>query len=116
VPTVPCQDHVIADDEDEDEQQPRTSVIITTKNEVLNPTISVPEIIEVDTSEHIELLGEIQSIIDSVVIIRGLSPLGTSGTVERVLDADSLLVFEDRKVLGCVSSYTHIRASITHCN
>jgi H/ACA ribonucleoprotein complex non-core subunit NAF1 len=42
------------------------------------------------------------SVVGNVVIVKGLA---TTGTSERALDSDTLLVFEDRKVLGYVGSW-----------
>jgi H/ACA ribonucleoprotein complex non-core subunit NAF1 len=98
---------ILADEDEEDEQQPRgaATAIVGTKNEILDPVVVLPDLVEVDPSEPIELIGQVQSIIDSIVIIRGLGSQTQSAAVERVLDADSLLVFEDRKVLGNVSHH-----------
>lgn len=68
-----------------------------TKNEILVPEVEVPEIAEVPADDVLEQVGEIMTIIDSVIVVKG----NTTG-VHRVLDTDSLLVFEDRKVLGKV--------------
>lgn len=105
VPTTSCQDDTLADDDDDDPQT-RPAAAISTKNEITNPPVSLPEVKEVDPSEPIEKIGEIQSIIDSVVIIRGMGSPALSVPVEKVLDSESLLVFEDRKVLGSVGSFT----------
>jgi hypothetical protein len=68
-----------------------------TKNEIA-VKIVIPEIEEVGVEEVLEKVGEIMSIVDTVVIVRGM----TSEKC-RALDSDTLLVFEDRKVLGYVS-------------
>ncbi|KAG8735834.1 hypothetical protein FRC10_010095 [Ceratobasidium sp. 414] len=68
-----------------------------TKNEILVPEVEVPEITEVPVDDVLEPIGEIMTIIDSVVVVKG-----DATGVRRALDMDSLLVFEDRKVLGKV--------------
>ena len=51
------------------------------------------------------------SIVDNVVIVKGIASAAENMAAERALDSDSLLVFEDRKVLGYVRVY--IAVSIT---
>ncbi|CAE6438789.1 unnamed protein product [Rhizoctonia solani] len=68
-----------------------------TKNEVLLPEVKPPELAVVPPEDVLELIGEVMTIIDSVVVIKGY----TSG-VDRVLDTDSLIAFEDRSVVGVV--------------
>ncbi|KAK0481751.1 Gar1/Naf1 RNA binding region-domain-containing protein [Armillaria novae-zelandiae] len=70
----------------------------TSQHEVVDPNIVVPEIGEIGADEAIEVLGEIVNIMDQAVIIRGLPSSHTS----HVLDSDTLLVFDDRKVLGYI--------------
>ncbi|KZS93476.1 NAF1-domain-containing protein [Sistotremastrum niveocremeum HHB9708] len=98
--------HVDDGDDDSDhegakKQDPTTQ--IATKNEILNPEVKLPPISEVDPAEILELAGEISSVIDSVVIVRGIERQEKQPeSTDTVLDTDSLLVFEDRKVLGLV--------------
>ncbi|QRV94977.1 Gar1/Naf1 RNA-binding region protein [Ceratobasidium sp. AG-Ba] len=68
-----------------------------TKNEILVPDVEALDITEVPVDDVLEPIGEIMTIIDNVVVVKG----NTTG-VHRALDTDSLLVFEDRKVLGKV--------------
>lgn len=108
---------VIGDDGDDEsdnegpkKQNPTSQV--ATKNEILNPEVKLPAISEVDPSEILELAGEISSVVDSVVIVRGLERHERQPeAADRVLDTDSLLVFDDRKVLGLVSSLSSSRES-----
>lgn len=74
-----------------------------TKNEVAELNIVVPEIEQVRAEEVMEKVGEIISIIDKVVVVRGTPSQVVNRASERALDSDTLLVFEDRKVLGYVS-------------
>lgn len=104
----------ISDDEDENEAGPSTkNSALRTKNEIQEPDVVVPDITEVGEDEPLEKIGTVSSIIDNVVIVRGLpsaieSKASQSKASERALDSESLLVFEDRKVLGYVSSlYCH---------
>ncbi|KAG8931927.1 hypothetical protein FRC02_001949 [Tulasnella sp. 418] len=87
-----------ADQEDDDgsDEEGIPNGIIASKNEIVKPQVNMPSILSVDDDEVIEEMGEIMSIIDSVVVIRG-----SAGSLrEKVLDTGSLLVFDDRKVLG----------------
>ncbi|KAJ4485781.1 Gar1/Naf1 RNA binding region-domain-containing protein [Lentinula aciculospora] len=89
-----------------DEEDPGPSAVTAsyyaTKNEVADATITVPDIEEVGVNEHLELVGRIMNIIGNVVIVEGLQTELTRGGSDRTLDADTLLVFEDRKVLGFI--------------
>ncbi|CAE6436914.1 unnamed protein product [Rhizoctonia solani] len=86
-------------DAEDDEDAPAGSIAqyAGTKNEVLLPEVKTPELTVVPPEDIIELIGEVMTIIDSVVVIRGCA----SG-VDRVLDTDSLLAFEDRSIFGVV--------------
>jgi H/ACA ribonucleoprotein complex non-core subunit NAF1 len=69
-----------------------------TAHEITLPQVKLPPITEIPQEEPISLLGEVASVIEDVVVIKSIE----SG-IQRVLDTESLLVFEDRKVLGLVS-------------
>ncbi|KAL4062969.1 Gar1/Naf1 RNA binding region-domain-containing protein [Scleroderma yunnanense] len=73
-----------------------------TKNEVVDSDIVIPEISEVGPNDVLEKLGEIMSIVGNVVIVKGLAADNVKTLAERALDAETLLVFEDRTVLGYV--------------
>ena len=76
-----------------------------TVHEVLNEDVAVPGIVEVDPKETLERVGEIHSVLqDRIVIVKGLAHQVAGRASDRVLDIETLLVFEDRKVLGYVSS------------
>ena len=75
---------------------------VRTKNEVMDVKVTIPTIEEVGEHEVLEKVGEIMSIIDKAVIVRGLPCDAQNRVNERALDSDTLLVFEDRKVLGYV--------------
>ena len=74
-----------------------------TKNEISEPSIVMPDITEIGDQEPLEKVGEIMSIIENIVIVKGLPSPTENKAAERALDSDSLLVFDDRKVLGYVS-------------
>ena len=79
-----------------------------TVHEILNEEVSIPDITEVDPKETLERVGEILSVLqDRIVIVKGLASQIAGHAPERVLDADTLLLFEDRKVLGYVSPFPH---------
>ncbi|KAK0465542.1 Gar1/Naf1 RNA binding region-domain-containing protein [Desarmillaria tabescens] len=88
----------IDDDEGESGLPTESQSYFASQHEVLDSNISVPEIAEVDPEEPIEMLGEIVNIMDQAVIIRGLP----SSHINHVLDSETLLVFDDRKVLGYI--------------
>ena len=75
----------------------KTGEIPATVHEILAPQVTLPSITSVEPSETIELIGEVLSIIDSVVVVKSYE----HGQY-KVLDTDSLFVLEDRKVLGLV--------------
>lgn len=89
-------------DDDEDGAQAGGGSVLRTKNEIEEPTVLVPEISEVSADEVLEKVGEIMSIIENVVIVKGLPSEYLNRASDRALDLESLLVFEDRKVLGYV--------------
>lgn len=92
------------DDEDEDPLPVPSGNYFTTKNELVESNITVPEVDEVGPDEILEKVGEVMAIVDQVAIIRGLPSEYLNRASERALDSDTLLLFEDRKVLGYVRS------------
>lgn len=102
--------HVLQDfDEDEDPLPvPSSGNYFTTKNEVTEVDITAPEIDQVGPDEPLEKVGEIMNIVDRVVNIRGLPSQHLNHASERALDSDTLLIFDDRKVLGYVRCYFSI--------
>lgn len=71
--------------------------LVATAHEITVPQVVMPSITEVPEEEAIEQIGEVLSVVDSVVVVKSLEH-----GMHRVLDTESLLVFEDRKVLGFV--------------
>ena len=83
-----------------------------TVHEILAPQVTLPSITSVEPSEAIELIGEVLSIVDSVVVVKSYE----HGQY-KVLDTDSLIVLEDRKVLGLVRRTPRLLAKgfrVTH--
>lgn len=87
-------------DDDEDTPAGSTTQYSGTKNEILLPEVQTPGLTKVPPDDVLEEVGQVMTIIDSVVVVKGR----TSG-VDRVLDTDSLLVFDDRNVFGLVSLF-----------
>jgi H/ACA ribonucleoprotein complex non-core subunit NAF1 len=82
---------------------------LPTQNELTEVDITIPRIDEVGTEEKLEKVGQVMTIVDRFAIVRGgMLPsehLNNNRASDRALDSDTLLVFEDRKVMGyvCVS-------------
>lgn len=89
--------------EDEDSGPAATTgTYFQTKNEVPEVEPDIPTVEEVGPDELLEHVGEIMSVVGNTVIIKGLAAGLAGRASERALDSDTLLVFEDRKVLGFV--------------
>lgn len=93
-------------DVDDDDVVPTANTYPQTKNEIIDAAITIPDIDEVGPDETLEKVGEIISIVDNVVIVRGLASEYANRGSERALDSDTLLVFGDRKVMGYVRAIT----------
>jgi H/ACA ribonucleoprotein complex non-core subunit NAF1 len=89
-------------DEDGEEGDVATTVLLRTKNELSEPDILVPPIAQVGPDEQLEKVGEIMNIVNNVVIVKGEAS-AMHRTLKHTLDSETLLVYEDRKVLGYVS-------------
>ncbi|KAJ2747589.1 hypothetical protein GGI20_000414 [Coemansia sp. BCRC 34301] len=85
------------DDDEEEEEGSQALGVPTTRNEVLDPQIPEPTMTELPATAPLTSLGTIHSIVDNSVIIQA----HISGE-RHVLDAESILSFDDRKVLGLV--------------
>ena len=92
----------MSDVDDEGDSAPMAvdPTAFNTKNEII-PVPKLPTIAKVEDDEELEPVGEVMSIVGTVVIVKAYQD-GSN----RVLDTDSMLVFEDRKVLGLVSNAT----------
>ncbi|KAG8958779.1 hypothetical protein FRC00_002301 [Tulasnella sp. 408] len=85
------------DSDDDDDVGGKThSGPLKTANEVVDPNVEPPSIEKVSEGEILEIVGEVMSIIGSVVVVKGLP----GSAAEKVLDTGSLLVWDDRHVLG----------------
>ncbi|VDC05793.1 unnamed protein product [Peniophora sp. CBMAI 1063] len=89
----------LADDDDDEEGGggATTAAAVRTKNEIAEVDFNVPDVEEVGESEQLERVGDVMSVSSNIVIVRG-----AAGQAQIALDSDTLLVFEDRKVLGYV--------------
>jgi H/ACA ribonucleoprotein complex non-core subunit NAF1 len=100
-------DKTLGDGENSDEDTgpaPTTGSYFQTKNEVAEGDVRIPDIQSVDPEEYLEKVGEIMSVVENVVIVKGLpSDIANRGAA-RALDSDTLLVFEDRTVMGYVGT------------
>lgn len=91
------------DVEDEESGMTAAATYLQTKNEIVDANIMIPTISAVEPCDILEKVGEIMSIVENIVIVRGLPVDNVKALSKHALDAESLLVFEDRKVLGYVS-------------
>lgn len=89
-------------DLDEDDESGPTGVDFQTKNEINETDVIIPDISEVGPEEILEKVGEIMSVMVNLVIVRGEPSERANKGSEQALDSDTLLVFEDRKVMGYV--------------
>ncbi|KAJ8593220.1 NAF1-domain-containing protein [Rhizopogon salebrosus TDB-379] len=89
-------------DVDDDEELGATAVTsyVQTKNEIVETDVIVPSISEIGHEEKLEKVGEVLNIIGNVVIVKGLPADSSRAASEKALDTETLLVFDDRKVLG----------------
>ncbi|KAG2076935.1 NAF1-domain-containing protein [Suillus decipiens] len=91
-------------DVDDDEEPCATAgaSYVQTKNEIVETDIVVPSVSEVGLEEVLEKVGEVMNIIGNVVIVKGLPAESSRAASEKALDVETLLVFDDRQVLGHV--------------
>ncbi|KAG0700646.1 Gar1/Naf1 RNA binding region-domain-containing protein [Suillus ampliporus] len=91
-------------DVDDDEESGATAATsyVQTKNEIVETDIIVPSVSEVGPEEVLEKVGEVMNIIGNVVIVKGLAADSSRAASEKALDTETLLVFDDRRVLGHV--------------
>jgi H/ACA ribonucleoprotein complex non-core subunit NAF1 len=89
---------------DDDEESGATAVAsyVQTKNEIVETDIVVPSVSEIGLEEVLEKVGEVMNIIGNVVIVKGLPADSSRAASEKALDVETLLVFDDRQVLGHV--------------
>jgi H/ACA ribonucleoprotein complex non-core subunit NAF1 len=94
---------IVDEDDDGEEGGGAVDMTLRTKNELSEPDIMIPPIVQVGPDEQLERVGEIMNIMNNVVIVRG-GESGTHRASGHALDAETLLVYEDRRVLGYVST------------
>lgn len=68
-----------------------------TENEVLPPDVQAPSMVKIPDDMEITRVGQVASVIDTVVVIRA-----ETGGAWRVLDEGTLCCWEDKTVLGNV--------------
>lgn len=93
------------DMDDDEDPMPAAgpNTYFTTKHEVIEADIPIPEVDEVGSDEVLEKVGEVMNIIDRLAIVVGLPVDSTTGRrADQALDSETLLVFDDRKVMGYV--------------
>ena len=92
-----------AEDTLEDDDDPAaTGGFLTTKHEILEAEITIPDIESVDPSERLEKIGEVMNVFGQVAIVRGMPSEDIRRGSQKALDSETLLVFEDRTVMGYV--------------
>ncbi|KZT08717.1 NAF1-domain-containing protein [Laetiporus sulphureus 93-53] len=99
--TAKLDDAEMGEDEDSGPAISSESQVMT-KSEVTEASIVIPDINEVGPDEVLEKVGEVMNIVGKVVIVKGDASQIANRASERALDSDTLLVFEDRKVLGYI--------------
>lgn len=97
-------ENILLEDDDEGGGAITSPDQVKTKNEIADVNVVIPEVEEVGEHEILEQVGEVLSILDKVVIVKGTASLFQNRAADRALDSETLLVFEDRKVLGYVSA------------
>lgn len=70
-------------------------------------SIAIPDVTEIPENEDIEPVGRIINVMNRSVIVKGTPGPDIKRANERALDAETLLVFEDRRVLGYVSCLSY---------
>lgn len=102
---TPVEPRVIDEDDGDDEigGAVAAAVSLRTKNELPEPDVMIPPIAQVEPDEQLEKVGEILNIVNNVVVVKGEASSAHRAS-EHALDSETLLVYEDRKVLGYVSA------------
>lgn len=102
VPKKAIKEEAFYDEDEEDGGNVSVNQILRTKNELSETKVVMPDITEVDSEEALEKIGEIMSVVGDTVIVKGLASEIEDRASEIALDSESLLVFDDRRVLGYV--------------
>ena len=95
--------HLQDQDDDEDAVPIASSgTYFHTKHEIAETDIVIPKVNRIDPDEVLEKVGEVMNIVDRIVIIKGNPSNMLNRGSDRALDSDTLLVFNDRTVMGYV--------------
>ena len=89
-------EEVVEEDEDEDENLSYLRSPLKTKNEIVDIVINKPSV-EITPEMELQGIGQVLHIVENYIVIDS----ELSGELQ-VLDSDSILVLEDREVLGQV--------------
>ena len=94
----------LQDQDDDEDPVPNASsgTYFQTKHEIAETDIVIPKVNRIDPDEVLEKVGEIMNIVERVVIIKGNPSNMLNRGSDRALDSDTLLVFNDRTVMGYV--------------
>lgn len=114
-PEPALDDAAFADDEEEGiGAGPSAAQPLKTTHELddADATIAVPEVDEVPADEVLERMGQILSVLKRSVIVKGVPSTDVKRANEHALDSDTLLVFEDRKVLGYVCRSVRMHGNV----
>ncbi|KAH9947135.1 Gar1/Naf1 RNA binding region-domain-containing protein [Amylocystis lapponica] len=90
-------------DEDETGPSVTSAAQVKTAHEITDVEVIIPEMEEIGPDNELEKVGEVMSIVNNVVIVKGSASAIAHRASETALDSDTLLVFEDRKVLGYIA-------------
>ncbi|TFK56616.1 NAF1-domain-containing protein [Heliocybe sulcata] len=91
-----------AEEDDELDDSVPSNGAIKTEHEVVDYNVTIPDISEVGPEESLELVGRIMNVGDNVVVVQGVVTQDSLKAHESALDSETLLVFEDRRVLGYI--------------
>ncbi|EPQ60456.1 NAF1-domain-containing protein [Gloeophyllum trabeum ATCC 11539] len=100
----------VGEEDDDFRDSGGVNAVVKTEHELTDYNVTIPDISEVNADEKLDAAGQIINISDNIVIVQGAAADGVARAHERVLDSDTLLVFEDRRVLG----YIHETFGPTH--
>ena len=92
-------------DQDDDEDpipNANSGTYFQTRHEIAETDIVIPKVDRIDPDDVLEKVGEVMNIIDRVVVIKGNPSNMLNRGSDRALDSDTLLVFDDRTVMGYV--------------
>jgi hypothetical protein len=94
----------LQDQDDDEDPVPNTNsgTYFQTRHEIAETDIVIPQVDRIDPDEVLEKVGEVMNIIDRIVIIKGNPSNMLNRGSDRALDSDTLLVFDDRTIMGYV--------------